>query len=142
MGVTIKPDYKLNGTLICAAAAAGARDLGLPIRRLFVKTAERLAPLGDGSPGLIGSRNVGHKTPGWDRHLTVLRRFALRHAETTGLLGRRGKIRWSLRVRLRRLKHRQAEKQQEPEHRDGRSRHRHGADGSTGFVLAATEDSA
>lgn len=79
-----------------AAAAAGASDLGFPVRRFFIKPAERFATFGNRRPRLVGSRSVRYKAPGRDWNLAMLGWLSLRHAETAGLLGRGRKIRRGL----------------------------------------------
>lgn len=96
MGVAVESDNELNRTMSSAAAAAGAGDLGFPVRCFFVKPAKRLATFGNRRPGLVGSRCVGDEAAGRDRNLAMLRGFSLRHAETAGLLRRGRKIRRGL----------------------------------------------
>ncbi len=70
------------------ATAAGAGDLGLPIGRLVVKSAGCLSALGDGRPGSVGSRDMGHKAARGERDITALLGLSLRHTETTRLFRR------------------------------------------------------
>ena len=141
MGVAVEPNDELYRTVLGRATFARASDLRLPVGVFLVELAECFAALGDRRPGFFGSRNAGDETAVWNRHFTLVRRFAFRHTEATGLLGRRGKVRCSLGHGVRGLHHRKA-KQEEQGANSGTNKCTHAADGSTGFLLAASLDSA
>ncbi len=101
-GIAVKPDDELHRTLSRAAAAAGAHDLGFPVGLFLIEPAKGFPAFRDGRPGLVGAGEMGDETTGRDRHLAMLRWFALRHAEAARLLGRRWKFRWGLGGALRR----------------------------------------
>jgi len=73
------------------AAAAGAGDLGFPVRGFVVKSAKCFSTLGDGRPGFVCARDIGHEATSGEGDVTVLRGLSLRHAKTARLFcsGRR-----------------------------------------------------
>lgn len=82
---TVKADNKLDRTMIGLATATGADDLGFPICRLVVKSAECFPALGDGGPGFVCSWDIGHEAAYGEGDLTALRSLSLRHTETARL---------------------------------------------------------
>ena len=85
---TVKADNKLDRTMVGFAAAAGAGDLGFPVCGFVVKSAECFSALGDGRPGFVGSRDIGHEAACGERDVTALQGLSLRHAKTTRLFCR------------------------------------------------------
>ena len=80
------------------AAAAGAGDLGFPVRGFVVESAEGFAALGDGRPGFVGAWNVGHEAASGEGDVAVLRGLSLRHAETARLFCGGGRLGEGLRL--------------------------------------------
>ena len=74
------------------AAAAGAGDFGFPVRGSVVESAEGFAALGDGCPGFVCARDIGHEAATGKGDVTVLRSLSLRHPETARLLGGGGRL--------------------------------------------------
>ena len=85
---TVKADNKLDRTMVRFAAAAGAGDLSFPVCRFIVKSAKCLSALGDGRPGIVGSRDIDYEAACGERDVTALRALSLRHTETTSVLCR------------------------------------------------------
>jgi hypothetical protein len=85
---TVKPDAKLNRTMIGLAAATGAGNLGLPVCGFVVESAECLSALGDSGPGFVGSGDIGHEATCGKWDVTTLRSLSLRHTETARLFCR------------------------------------------------------
>jgi hypothetical protein len=71
--------------MIGFAAATGAGDLGLPVCRFVVESADGLSALGDGGPRFVCSGDIGHKAAYREGDLTALRNLSLRHTETARL---------------------------------------------------------
>ena len=88
----VKADNKLDRTMVGFAAAAGAGDLGFPVGGLVVESAEGFPTLGDGRPGFVGARDIGHEAAGGEGDLAALRGLSLRHTETAHLFCRRGRL--------------------------------------------------
>jgi len=82
---TIKPDAKLDRTMVRFAAATGAGDLGFPICGFVVESAECFSTLGDGRPGFVGSGDTGHEAADGEGDVTALRSLSFCHTETTRL---------------------------------------------------------
>jgi hypothetical protein len=71
------------------AAAAGAGDLGFPVCGFVVKSAECFSCLGDGCPGFVGSRDIGHEAAYYgEGDVTAPRSLSLRHTKATRLFCR------------------------------------------------------
>ena len=74
--------------MIGFAAATGAGDLGLPVCRFVVESAEYFSTLGDGRPGFVSSGDIGHEAADGEWDVTTLRSLSLRHTETARLFCR------------------------------------------------------
>jgi hypothetical protein len=70
------------------AAATGTGNLGFPVCSFVVESAESVSTLGDGCPGLVGSRDIDHEAACGEGDVTSLRGVSLRHTETTRLFCR------------------------------------------------------
>jgi hypothetical protein len=95
---TVEPDAKLDRTMVRFAAATGAGDLGFPVCGFVVESAGCLSALGDGGPGFVGPRDIGHEATDGKGDVTDLRSLSLRHTETTRLFCRGVRIVHRLRV--------------------------------------------
>ena len=85
---TVKPDAKLDRTMVRFAAATGAGDLGFPVCGFVIESAGCLSAPGDGRPGFVGSRGIGYEAACGEGDVTALRGLSLRHAETARLFCR------------------------------------------------------
>jgi hypothetical protein len=69
---TVKADAKLDRTMVGFTVGTRAGDLGSPVCGFLVESAERISAFGDRRPGLVGSRDLGHKTACGERDVTAL----------------------------------------------------------------------
>ena len=82
---TIEADNKLGRAMAGAAAAAGAGNLGFPVRGCVIKSAKCFSALGDGRPGFVGPGNIGYEAACGEGDVTALRGLSFRHTKTTSL---------------------------------------------------------
>ena len=95
---TVEPNNKLDRTMVGFATTARTGDFGFPVCGFFVESAEGFSTSGDGRPGFVGARNIGHKAAGGERDLTALRGLPLGHPETANLLCRSRRLGERLRL--------------------------------------------